>query len=71
MLAGGGLKMGQVIGRSDSLAAEPATEPITIRNLLSTVMHTAFDVGQLRVERGLPREITQEMSSWQPIRELV
>lgn len=71
MLAGGGLNMGQVIGKSDAHAAEPATEPVTIRNLLSTVMHCAFDVGQLRVESGLPREITQEMTGWQPIRELV
>lgn len=71
MLAGGGLKMGQVIGQSDSQAAEPATEPVTIRNLLATVMHTAFDVGQLRVERGLPREITQEMTGWQPIADLL
>ena len=71
MLAGGGLKMGQVVGQSDAMAAEPATDPITIRNLLSTIMHTAFDVGQLRVERGFPREITQEMTSWDPIRELI
>ena len=71
MLAGGGLKMGQVIGQSDAHAAEPATNPVTIRNLLSTIMHTAFDVGQLRVERGLPREISQEMTSWEPIGELL
>lgn len=71
MIAGGGLKMGQVIGQSDRTASEPATDPITIRNLLSTVMHTAFDVGALRIERGLPREISQEMTGWAPIAELM
>jgi hypothetical protein len=71
LIAGGGLRMGQVIGRSDSTASEPATEPITIRNLLATVLHTAFDVGTLRVQRGLPREIAQQMTSWRPIEELI
>jgi uncharacterized protein (DUF1501 family) len=71
LIAGGGLRMGQVIGRSDSTASEPATEPITIRNLLATVLHTAFDVGTLRVQRGLPREIAQQMTSWRPVEELI
>jgi len=36
------------------------------RNLIATVMHTMFDVGQLRVTRGIPREIMQ-MTEWDPI----
>ncbi len=71
MLAGGGLKMGQVVGQSDAFAAEPATTPITIQNLLATVLHSTFDVGQLRLKRGLPREIGQEMTGWSPIHELL
>lgn len=67
LVFGGGLKMGQVIGQSDSQAAAPATAPITSKNLISTIMHTVFDVGSLRVQRGLPREIAAEMTGWQPI----
>jgi uncharacterized protein (DUF1501 family) len=66
MLAGGGLNMGQVIGRSARNAGEPNTEPVRIKNLIGTVMHSLFDVGQLRVQRGLPREIAQ-MAEWEPI----
>jgi hypothetical protein len=57
LLAGGGLVMGQVIGQSSRNAGEPATEPMTIKHLLGTVMHSVFDTGKLRLVRGLPREI--------------
>ena len=39
-LAGGGLKMGQVVGESDAKAYRPASAPITPQNLMATV----FDV---------------------------
>jgi uncharacterized protein (DUF1501 family) len=67
LLAGGGLRMGQVIGRSDRNAGSPATTPIRIQNLLATILHTVFDVGQLRVVAGMPREIAQTMTGWEPI----
>jgi hypothetical protein len=51
--AGGGLKMGQVIGRSDRLAAHPASERYTPRHLLATVLQTLLDVGEVRVRPGL------------------
>lgn len=38
-LAGGGLKMGQVIGESDSKATRPQTRPITPQDLMATVFH--------------------------------
>ena len=66
LLAGGGLNMGQVIGRSARNGGEPNSEPVHIKNLIATVMHTLFDVGQLRVQRGLPREI-MTMTGWEPI----
>jgi uncharacterized protein (DUF1501 family) len=66
LLAGGGLKMGQVIGQSDRNAGEPASEPIRIKNLIGTVMHSLFDVGKLRVVRGMPREVL-EMAEYRPI----
>jgi hypothetical protein len=67
LLAGGGLNLGQVIGQSNRQAGEPATEPVRIRNLVATVLHTLFDVGELRVVPGAPREVTQTMAAWEPI----
>jgi uncharacterized protein (DUF1501 family) len=67
LLAGGGLKMGQVIGQSNRQAGEPQTEPIRIRHLNATILHTLFDIGELRLVPGAPREIAQTMTSWEPI----
>jgi hypothetical protein len=53
--AGGGLKMGQVIGQSDRLAASPATERYTPAHLLATVMNALLDIGDLRVRVDLGR----------------
>ncbi len=69
LLAGGGLRMGQVIGQSTRNAGEPATEPVTNRHLISSVLHTLFDVGQLRVTPGIGREILQ-LAEHAPIPEL-
>ncbi|HKB04084.1 MAG TPA: DUF1501 domain-containing protein [Gemmataceae bacterium] len=66
LLAGGGLKTGQVIGQSARNGGEPNSEPVRIKNLVATVLHSLFDVGQLRVTRGMPREILQ-MAEWDPI----
>jgi hypothetical protein len=66
LLAGGGLKMGQVIGQSDRHAAAPATVPVTNQHLIGTILHTLFDVGRLRLIRGLPRELGR-MAEWDPI----
>jgi uncharacterized protein (DUF1501 family) len=66
LLAGGGLKMGQVIGRSDRQGGAPASEPVTTKHLIATILHTLFDVGQLRLMRGLPRELAR-LTEWSPI----
>src|SRR5262245_2256898 len=57
LLAGGGLKMGQVIGQSTRDAGSPQSEPITNKHLVSTVLHTLFDVGKLRLVRGMPTNL--------------
>lgn len=59
MLAGGGLNMGQVIGQSTRHASEPQTEPIERKDLVTSIMHTLFDLGELRITRGVPGEIVQ------------
>ena len=49
LLSGGGLNMGQVIGQSKRDGSEPLSEPLTIKHLLSTILHTQFHVGDLRL----------------------
>jgi hypothetical protein len=46
---GGGTNGGRVIGQSTRDGGEPATENFTPANLISTILHTVFDVGQLRL----------------------
>jgi hypothetical protein len=58
--------MGQVVGRSDRQAGAPSSEPVTIRHLVSTVLHTLLDPGKLRLQAGLSRPLTQ-MIGWDPI----
>jgi uncharacterized protein (DUF1501 family) len=67
LLYGGGLKMGRVIGSSSRHAAEPRSDPVRIPNLLATILHTLFDVGELRLVPGVPREVAQTMTAWEPI----
>ena len=63
LLAGGGLKMGQVIGQSDKQAGAPATEKYTPDNLLATVMRTILDVGQVRVARDVPKNVVDVLGA--------
>ncbi len=69
-LYGGGWKMGQVIGQSTRDAGQPSSEPVTIPNLVSTVMHTLFDAGQLRLRPDVPGDINRLLSVADPIRGL-
>jgi hypothetical protein len=71
LLAGGGLPMGQVVGLSNRDGSAPLSEPITGQHLIATILHTLFDVGQLRLVPNLPREFAQVMTSWHPIPGLV
>lgn len=66
LLAGGPLRMGQVVGQSNKIAAEPASEPVRIPNLVGTILHSLFDIGKLRVARGVPRELLT-MAEYRPI----
>src|SRR5436190_4877341 len=70
LLYGGGLKMGQVVGDSTKDAGEPNTSAVTARHLMGTIAHALFDLGKLRVARGLPDEIVR-LTEYDPIRELV
>ena len=62
--------MGQVIGQSTRDAGEPQTEPYGLSHLNTTIMHTLFDAGQFRVERGIPNDVAQLVNNNAPIAEL-
>jgi uncharacterized protein (DUF1501 family) len=70
-LYGGGLTMGQVIGQSDRHAAYPAGSAYTPQNLFTTIMHTLFDLGELRIVPGMPTDLVQRIGGASPIAELV
>ena len=67
MLYGGGLKSGQVIGTSSRDGGQPASEPVTISNLMSTIVHSLLDVDQVRVTSGLPRNLQEAIARGTPI----
>ena len=58
LFAGGGLQMGQVIGRSDRIASAPASERYGPANLMATVMHSLLNMGEVRVQSELGRVAT-------------
>jgi hypothetical protein len=71
VLAGGGLKMGQVIGESDRQGRKPATTPYRPRHLLATVLHTLFNAPEVRITpSALPGALSELVNTGQPIAEL-
>jgi hypothetical protein len=69
--AGGGLKMGQVIGASNKTVSEPARDLVTSNMLLGTVMHTLMDTSTLRLRTDLPDDVRGVISNSRPIPQLV
>jgi hypothetical protein len=71
MLYGGGLKMGRVIGQSSRDGAEPAADPVSMADLLATIMHVLVDVGEVRLNTGLPRNLLTAITRGEPIKGLI
>ena len=69
--SGGGLEMGQVIGQSARGADTPASDPISTENLMATIMHSLFDVGELRLQPQLPAELLRWVQNHEPIKQLM
>ncbi len=57
LLYGGGIRSGQVIGQSTRDGSEPVGDNLTPKHLISAIMHTVFDVGQLRLVSGVPPQV--------------
>jgi len=62
LLYGGGLPVGRVIGSSVRDGSRPASDPITIPDLVATVLDAVLDLPQVRLLDGLPRDVLEVMS---------
>ena len=71
VFVGGGLPMGQVIGQSDKNGGEPSSDPISSSNVMSTIMHYLFDIAELRLVTGVPREVESLITASRPIPQLI
>lgn len=71
VFAGGGLRMGQVIGRSDRTGSQPVSDPVSTEQLLGTIMHSLLDVGQVRLRADVPQDVAQAIGIGKTIPELL
>ena len=72
LLAGGGMKTGQVIGATDRIAGEAVSRPVTFGELFATLYHNlGIDVNQTTITdlNGRPQYLVEDQA--QPLRELV
>src|SRR5438876_12426505 len=72
LLAGGGMKTGQVIGATDRLGGEPNERPVTFGEVFATLYHNlGIDVNKVTVPdlSGRPNYLVPDGA--QPMRELV
>jgi len=70
LLAGGGLKMGQVIGESERDGGRASTRKYMPANLLATILQTLFDPAEARLASNIPNELSRLITDGEPIREL-
>jgi hypothetical protein len=57
MIYGGGIDRDQVIGKSDRLGGEPVTDAYSSKHLISSILRTVINPGQLRLIPDAPKEI--------------
>lgn len=72
LLAGGGMKAGQVIGATDRIAGEAVSRPVTHAELHATLFHNlGIDLGQTTIAdlTGRPQYLVEDQA--QPLREVI
>lgn len=72
LLAGGGMRHGQVIGATDRLGGEASERPVQFGEVFATLYHSlGLDVGKITMEdlTGRPQFLVDQ--GYQPMRELV
>ena len=67
MLYGGGMTHGQVIGQSTRDGGEPLSGAVNSDNLVATILHSLFDIGELRLEQSLPTDLVRYATTGSPI----
>ncbi len=70
LVAGGGLNMGQIIGKTDANGGEATTKLYGPEHLNATIMQTLFDGPEARLVSGLPTELVETIADGEPISEL-
>jgi uncharacterized protein (DUF1501 family) len=71
LLAGGGMRTGQVIGATDRIAAEAVARPVTFGELYATLYHNlGIDVSRTTIQdlSGRPQYLVEDNA--EPIQEL-
>jgi hypothetical protein len=53
------------------LGRRKSTGNVSISNVIATLMHTLFDVGQVRLMPGITGEVSRVITGGEPIRQLV
>lgn len=66
-LYGGGIAGGQTIGRSDRNGGEPATTPMRKENLVATVLQSLFNTTNIRLQQGIPSDVSRLITDGHPI----
>lgn len=72
LLAGGGMRTGQIIGSTDRLGAEAKDRPVHFQEVFATLYHRlGFDVDQVTVRdlSGRPQYLVDR--GYQPMREVI
>jgi hypothetical protein len=54
-------------GRSTRDGGEPSSDAVNSDHLVSSIMHTLFDIGELRLAQGLPTELLRFVTSGTPL----
>jgi hypothetical protein len=71
LLAGGGMKMGQVIGSTDRLGGEPKDRPVHFGEVVSTLYHNLGINPNNTTINDLQNRPRYLVDKWQPMKELV
>ena len=59
MIYGGGFDGSRVIGQSDRMDGEPVTDAFNPRHLISTILSSVIDPGQLLLLPNVPKAVTE------------
>ena len=58
--------MGQVICKSDDHATKATTTPYRPQHMMATIMHSLFDLGQVRLIQSLPNDLKNAITECDP-----